>query len=139
MGLEQLKVIGNGDAFGTGGRYHTCFCLESSETKFLVDLGEDPNIVNHRGDTLLIMACRSADTDRIRFALSLNPDIDAMNSAGETALMICCRYHDDGETAKLLIRRGADPFLKGPDGRTALDIAAQFKSGSAVDSIRKHI
>jgi ribonuclease BN (tRNA processing enzyme) len=39
MGLEQLRVIGNGDAFGTGGRYHTCFYLESSETKFLVDLG----------------------------------------------------------------------------------------------------
>jgi ribonuclease BN (tRNA processing enzyme) len=39
MGLERLNIIGNGDAFGTGGRYHTCFYLESSETKFLVDIG----------------------------------------------------------------------------------------------------
>ena len=34
-----MQVIGNGDAFGAGGHYHSCFYLESTETKFLVDLG----------------------------------------------------------------------------------------------------
>jgi uncharacterized protein len=112
-------------------------CVEV--VKYLVDLGEDPNIVNHHGDTLLIMACRSAKIDLIRLALSLKPDLDAVNKAGETALMICCQYHDDGSTAKRLIRHGADPFLKGSNGRTALDMAVQFKSEKAVDSIRKLI
>ena len=112
-------------------------CVEIIE--YLVDLGEDPHIVNHQGDTLLIKACRSANIDLIRLALSFKPDMDAMNQAGETALMIACRYHDDGSVAKLLIRHGADPCFKGPGGRTALDLATRFKSESAVKSIREAI
>ncbi len=39
MGLQRLKIIGNGDAFGSGNRFHTCFYLESDKTKLLVDCG----------------------------------------------------------------------------------------------------
>lgn len=39
MSLESLKIIGCGDAFGSGGRFHTCFNLRSTDTNFLVDLG----------------------------------------------------------------------------------------------------
>lgn len=39
MGLQKLKIIGNGDAFGSGNRFHTCFYLESDKTKLLVDCG----------------------------------------------------------------------------------------------------
>ncbi len=39
MGLQKLKIIGNGDAFGSGNRFHTCFYLESDKTKVLVDCG----------------------------------------------------------------------------------------------------
>jgi ribonuclease BN (tRNA processing enzyme) len=35
----ELRVLGCGDAFGSGGRLHTCFHVEASATRFLIDCG----------------------------------------------------------------------------------------------------
>ena len=35
----RLTFLGSGDAFGSGGRFHTCILVETSETRFLVDCG----------------------------------------------------------------------------------------------------
>lgn len=35
----RLTVIGCGDAFGSGGRFNTCFMIEGSERKILLDCG----------------------------------------------------------------------------------------------------
>ncbi len=35
----QLRFLGSGDAFGSGGRYHTCFLVTASATRFLIDCG----------------------------------------------------------------------------------------------------
>ena len=35
----QLTIIGCGDAFGSGGRYNTCFMLETAKATLLVDCG----------------------------------------------------------------------------------------------------
>lgn len=37
--MLQLKVIGCGDAFGSGGRLNTCFYLKAETTGFLIDCG----------------------------------------------------------------------------------------------------
>jgi ribonuclease BN (tRNA processing enzyme) len=37
--MIQLRLIGTGDAFGSGGRLQTCFLLESPDGKALVDCG----------------------------------------------------------------------------------------------------
>ena len=37
--MVQLKVIGCGDAFGSGGRLNTCFYLKTEATGFLIDCG----------------------------------------------------------------------------------------------------
>lgn len=34
-----LRFIGTGDAFGSGGRLQTCFCVESAGASFLIDCG----------------------------------------------------------------------------------------------------
>jgi len=34
-----LTVLGCGDAFGSGGRFQTCFAIQSGQTNFLVDCG----------------------------------------------------------------------------------------------------
>ncbi len=33
------RIIGSGDAFGSGGRFNTCFYVEGSSTRFLIDCG----------------------------------------------------------------------------------------------------
>jgi ribonuclease BN (tRNA processing enzyme) len=35
----RLTVVGSGDAFGSGGRFNTCFCLETAKGTLLVDFG----------------------------------------------------------------------------------------------------
>src|SRR5690348_15566716 len=35
----KLTIIGSGDAFGSGGRFNTCFRIETAERKILVDFG----------------------------------------------------------------------------------------------------
>jgi ribonuclease BN (tRNA processing enzyme) len=57
----EIRFLGSGDAFGSGGRYHTCFLVTAAETRFLVDCGAsslialkrfgvDPNSI----DTVLV-------------------------------------------------------------------------------------
>ena len=52
----KLTVVGCGDAFGSGGRLQTCYHVETSQTRFIIDcgattligfnkLGIDPNTV----------------------------------------------------------------------------------------------
>ncbi|RJP95196.1 MAG: hypothetical protein C4518_01830 [Desulfobacteraceae bacterium] len=106
---------------------------------FLKACGENPSIVNYQGDTLLIQGCRMSNKDMIRLALESDIDINAVNAHGESALLIACRYHDDGETAKGLIRNGADPFIKAPDGKNAIEIARQFKPATAIAELERVI
>jgi ribonuclease BN (tRNA processing enzyme) len=35
----RLTIIGSGDAFGSGGRFNTCFMVEAAERRVLVDFG----------------------------------------------------------------------------------------------------
>src|SRR5579862_5084911 len=35
----DIRFLGSGDAFGSGGRYHTCFLVTASATRFLIDCG----------------------------------------------------------------------------------------------------
>ena len=35
----KLTIIGSGDAFGSGGRFNTCFFLETAKAALLIDCG----------------------------------------------------------------------------------------------------
>src|SRR5262245_3120373 len=35
----QVRFVGCGDAFGSGGRYNTCFHVTGAQTNFLIDCG----------------------------------------------------------------------------------------------------
>lgn len=43
-----VRVLGCGDAFGSGGRYHTCFLLEAPTGRVLVDAGASALIAMNR-------------------------------------------------------------------------------------------
>lgn len=44
----ELRVLGCGDAFGSGGRFNTCFHVEASATRFLIDCGASALIAMRR-------------------------------------------------------------------------------------------
>jgi ribonuclease BN (tRNA processing enzyme) len=61
MDKIELKVIGCGDAFANGGRFHTCFYVKSPDCNFLIDCGSSAftslkqnGIANEDIDVILI-------------------------------------------------------------------------------------
>jgi ribonuclease BN (tRNA processing enzyme) len=44
----QVRVLGCGDAFGSGGRFQTCFLISSQGLRFLVDCGATSVVAMHR-------------------------------------------------------------------------------------------
>lgn len=46
----ELRVLGCGDAFGSGGRFNTCFHVDASGTRFLIDCGTSALIAMRRFD-----------------------------------------------------------------------------------------
>lgn len=39
MSRVSFRFLGSGDAFGSGGRFNTCFLVEGAKKKFLIDCG----------------------------------------------------------------------------------------------------
>ena len=39
MGQVEVRIVGSGDAFGSGGRFQTCIAIRASDDLFLVDCG----------------------------------------------------------------------------------------------------
>ncbi len=52
----RLTVVGSGDAFGSGGRFNTCFLLETAKATLLVDFG---------ASSLVALKVHGLDPDRI--------------------------------------------------------------------------
>lgn len=47
-GFVQVRFLGCGDAFGSGGRFHTCILVAASSSRFLVDCGASSMIAIRR-------------------------------------------------------------------------------------------
>lgn len=44
----EIRFLGSGDALGSGGRFHTCFLVTASNSKFLIDCGASSLIAMRR-------------------------------------------------------------------------------------------
>jgi ribonuclease BN (tRNA processing enzyme) len=45
----KLQFVGCGDAFGSGGRFNTCFHVDTAKTRFLIDCGASSMVALKRG------------------------------------------------------------------------------------------
>jgi hypothetical protein len=46
----RLTIVGSGDAFGSGGRFNTCFWVETSKATLMLDCGaSSPVALKGRG------------------------------------------------------------------------------------------
>jgi ribonuclease BN (tRNA processing enzyme) len=52
----RLTIVGSGDAFGSGGRFNTCFLLETAKGVLLVDFG---------ASSLVALKARAIDSNRV--------------------------------------------------------------------------
>jgi uncharacterized protein len=85
-------------------------------------------------DALLADAAEKLDRAAIHALLERRVDINAPQADGMTALHWAA-YHDDLDTAKLLVRAGADPKAANRYGVTPLSLACTNGNGAMVEAL----
>ena len=90
----------------------------------LLQLGAKVNVFDRTGLTPLAMVCKSGHNTAIPALLdSPNCELERANSAKHTPLMLCCLVGNE-EAMDMLLTRGAVASARGPEGKTALMLAA---------------
>jgi ribonuclease BN (tRNA processing enzyme) len=114
----KLRFIGCGDAFGSGGRFNTCFLVERGDASLLIDCG---------ASSMIAMRQRGVDPNRIRtiFISHLHGD----HFGGLPFLILDAQFYS---------RRRAPLTLVGPPGFTArLRQAMELFFPGSADAARK--
>jgi ankyrin repeat protein len=88
----------------------------------MLDAGVPLDLVNARGDSLLIVATYAQHTETVRELLHRGADTAIVNSMGQTAVA-CAVFRNNGALLLELLRAGADPDL---GSHPASRIADQF-------------
>ncbi|XP_030048167.1 ankyrin repeat domain-containing protein 34B isoform X1 [Microcaecilia unicolor] len=97
-------------------------------TRLLLEGGAYINESNDRGETPLMIACKTKHVDQqsvskvkmIKYLLENNADPNIQDKYGKTALMHACLEKSGPEVISLLLNSGADPSLQDHSGCSAL-------------------
>ena len=114
----RLTIIGSGDAFGSGGRFNTCFMVETGGRKVLIDCG---------ASSLVALKARGIDPNSLDGVILSHLHGDHF---GALPLLLLDAQH--------LSRRDRPLSIHGPPGTTArLDAAREvFFPGSSKSPLR---
>jgi hypothetical protein len=88
----------------------------------MIDAGVPLDVVNPRGDTLLIVAAYQQHADTVAELLRRGADSSAINAMGQTAIS-CAVFRNNEVILRLLLEADADPRLGTHSG---VAIADQF-------------
>ena len=108
--------------------------------KLFLDAGADPNCRSHYGTTPLMLAAMNNQSESVRLLLDAGADVNLVDSFGETALI--CASHaltdTDTDTAciEMLLKAGADPFVKNKEGKTAYDVALELEKDTSAELLK---
>ncbi|MBN3308532.1 ankyrin repeat domain 34Bb [Amia ocellicauda] len=97
-------------------------------TRLLLEGGAYINESNDRGETPLMIACKTKHSDQqsvskakmVKYLLENNADPNIQDKSGKTALMHACLERAGVEVVSLLLKSGADPSLEDHSGCSAL-------------------
>uniref|UniRef100_A0A8C5LQ41 Ankyrin repeat domain 34B n=1 Tax=Leptobrachium leishanense TaxID=445787 RepID=A0A8C5LQ41_9ANUR len=97
-------------------------------TRLLLEGGAYINESNDRGETPLMIACKTKHVDHqsvskvkmIKYLLENNADPNIQDKFGKTALMHACLENAGAEVVSLLLESGADPSIQDQTGFSAL-------------------
>ncbi|KAG5841032.1 ankyrin repeat domain 34Bb [Anguilla anguilla] len=97
-------------------------------TRLLLEGGAYINESNDRGETPLMVACKSRHADQqsvpkakmVKYLLENSADPNIQDKSGKTALMHACLEQAGVEVVSLLLASGADPSLEDRSGSSAL-------------------
>jgi len=85
-----------------------------------------PMAVNAAGVDDLILAVWGLDTAKATALIDGGVDVNSKDAKGIYPLLLACGYKDNDEMIELLLEKGADPNIFGPNGETPLGLAAKY-------------
>lgn len=98
--------------------------------------GAECNAKNMEGNTALIIACRKANLSLVSTLLDFGADVNIQNNYGWSSLMEAAKI-GQLPIVKLLIEYGAYLDLINKDGKTAADIANEYKQSHVYEYLKK--
>ncbi len=73
-----------------------------------VEAGGDPNLANHKGDSLVMLAAYHGHADTVAALLALGADPNRVNDRGQTPLAGAI-FKDEADVVSALVAGGAEP------------------------------
>ena len=103
--------------------------------------GADVRSTNRYGGTALIPASEHGHVDTVRILIAAGVPVNHVNSLGWTAMQEAILLNNGGprqqEVVRQLLDAGADPGIRDPQGRTALENAERLGFGAIAKLIRE--
>lgn len=100
----------------------------------LLQKGLPPNMSNHKGDTLLMLAAYHGRIEATKVLLEAGADPDRYNDMGQTPLGGAA-FKGNLPIIELLLSHGAQPEFAPPGGKTPLMFAAMFNRTEIVKAL----
>ncbi|WP_428075598.1 ankyrin repeat domain-containing protein [Candidatus Avelusimicrobium luingense] len=113
--------------------------LQKRDTSGFLDmleqqLGSKVNIVNSKGDPLLLVAATLGNAEAVRQILLAGADVNKRNTfTKDTALLRALYYTENPEIARLLVNFGADINAVNNYGHSPLFLALEKQRGELID------
>jgi ankyrin repeat protein len=97
-----------------------------------LDAGVAPNLVNHHGDSLLMLAAYHGHADTVQALLERGADPNLVNDRGQTPLAGAV-FKGEPQVIRVLVAAGADPEAGQPSARST---AAMFEREDLAELLR---
>ncbi|WP_245953493.1 ankyrin repeat domain-containing protein [Arthrobacter silvisoli] len=108
--------------------------------KLTIEAGADVRSTNRYGGTALIPASEHGRVETIRILIAAGVPVDHVNKLGWTAMQEAILLNNGGprqqEAVRLLLDAGANPDIRDPQGRTALQNAERLGFTEIAELIR---
>jgi ankyrin repeat protein len=99
-----------------------------------LEAGVSPNLANHTGDSLVMLAAYHGRADTVRLLLERGADPNRSNDRGQTPLAGAV-FKDESDVIRALMDGGADPEGGHP---SAVDTATMFRRPDLLVLLERH-
>lgn len=109
---------------------------DAQSLKVMLDNGLNPNLANHKGDTLLMLASYHNALNCVKLLLDFGANVDKPNDKGHTPLAgVCFKGHK--KVARLLLENGAS--INGCGGALSpINTAIMFRKKEILTLLLQH-
>ena len=99
----------------------------------VIENGLNVNSANKRGETALILACESAQTESVKLLLKMGANPNIADAEGYTSLHVAVHGRCTNETLKEIITHRSHLDAQNMDGQTPLLLACTYRQNNSIE------